>query len=139
MDEVTHLCDRVVIIDRGRVIDGGTPAELVRRHFPRRTVEFSTKDEIDLDMVLVVPSVDEAEVDRVDGSVRVRCHTSAPDTALRELLAMDELADARDVQIREATMDDVFVYLTGSTIDDQGQRIDEVAGRRDPDEVHRAA
>jgi ABC-2 type transport system ATP-binding protein len=52
MDEVTHLCDRVVIIDRGRVIDGGTPAELVRRHFPRRTVEFSTKDEIDLDMVL---------------------------------------------------------------------------------------
>lgn len=109
MDEVTHLCDRVVIIDRGRVIDGGTPAELVRRHFPRRTVEFSTKDEIDLDMVLAVPSVDEAEVDRVDGSVRVRCHTSAPDN------------------------------LTGSTIDDQGQRIDEVAGRRDPDEVHRAA
>ena len=38
MEEAERLCDRVAIIDHGRIIDIGTPAELVRRHCPERTV-----------------------------------------------------------------------------------------------------
>ena len=39
MEEAERLCDRVAIIDHGRIIDIGTPAELVRRHCPERTVD----------------------------------------------------------------------------------------------------
>ena len=36
MDEAERLCDRVAVIDRGRIIDIDTPAALVRRHCPER-------------------------------------------------------------------------------------------------------
>ena len=42
MEEAERLCDRVAIIDHGRIIDIGTPAELVRRHCPERTVVVAT-------------------------------------------------------------------------------------------------
>jgi ABC-2 type transport system ATP-binding protein len=38
MEEAERLCDRVAIVERGRVIDIGTPSGLVRRHCPRQTV-----------------------------------------------------------------------------------------------------
>ena len=44
MEEAERLCDRVAIIDHGRIIDIGTPAELVRRHCPERTVVLATED-----------------------------------------------------------------------------------------------
>ena len=44
MEEAERLCDRVAIIDHGRIIDIGTPADLVRRHCPERTVVVTTTD-----------------------------------------------------------------------------------------------
>src|SRR5205823_5827789 len=44
MEEAERLCDRVAIIDRGRIVDVGTPSELVRRHCPERTVFVATDD-----------------------------------------------------------------------------------------------
>ena len=38
MEEAERLCDRVAIIDHGRIVDADTPAALVRRHCPERTV-----------------------------------------------------------------------------------------------------
>src|SRR5258706_4214214 len=44
MEEAERLCDRVAIIDQGRIIDIGAPAELVRRHCPERSVIVMTED-----------------------------------------------------------------------------------------------
>ena len=44
MEEAERLCDRVAIIERGRVIDIGTPAGLVRKHCPEQTVVLATED-----------------------------------------------------------------------------------------------
>src|SRR5213078_3232283 len=44
MEEAERLCDRVAIIDHGRIVDIGTAAELVRRHCPERTVIIVTED-----------------------------------------------------------------------------------------------
>src|SRR5215472_4124194 len=44
MEEAERLCDRVAIIDHGRIIDVGTPAELVRRHCPEHTVVLAIED-----------------------------------------------------------------------------------------------
>jgi ABC-2 type transport system ATP-binding protein len=45
MEEAERLCDRVAIIEHGRVIEMGTPPELVARHCPERRVIYSTEDE----------------------------------------------------------------------------------------------
>jgi ABC-2 type transport system ATP-binding protein len=44
MEEAERLCDRVAIIEHGRIIDLGTPAHLVARHCPERSVEITTSD-----------------------------------------------------------------------------------------------
>src|SRR3954467_5344490 len=44
MEEAEKLCDRVAIIEHGRIIELGTPADLVRKHCPERTVVFTTDD-----------------------------------------------------------------------------------------------
>src|SRR5919206_20165 len=44
MEEAERLCDRVVIIEDGRVLELGTPSEIVRRHCPERTVIIVTED-----------------------------------------------------------------------------------------------
>src|SRR5215207_7805516 len=45
MEEAERLCDRVAIIEHGRVIEVGTPAELVQRHCPQRRVVYTTDED----------------------------------------------------------------------------------------------
>jgi ABC-2 type transport system ATP-binding protein len=45
MEEAERLCDRVAIIEHGRVIEVGTPDELVRRHCPQRSVVYTTEED----------------------------------------------------------------------------------------------
>src|SRR5438874_10759425 len=44
MEEAERLCDRVAIIDHGRIVDLGSPGELVRRNCPERSVMIATED-----------------------------------------------------------------------------------------------
>src|SRR5438477_30286 len=44
MEEAEKLCDRVAIIEHGRIIEMGTPEELVQKHCPERTVVFTSDD-----------------------------------------------------------------------------------------------
>ncbi len=44
MEEAERLCDRVAIIEHGRIIEVGTPEELVRKHCPQRTVVYTTDE-----------------------------------------------------------------------------------------------
>ena len=41
MEEAERLCDRVAIIEHGRVVEMGSPAALVKKHYPQRAVVFS--------------------------------------------------------------------------------------------------
>ena len=45
MEEAERLCDRVAIIEHGRLIEAGSPAELVRRHCPERRVVYSVDED----------------------------------------------------------------------------------------------
>ena len=58
MEEAERLCDRVAIIEHGRIIDIETPAELVRRHCPERTVVLATDDERAEARFIELPQVD---------------------------------------------------------------------------------
>ena len=48
LDEAARLCDRLVIMDNGRILVEGTPADLVREHAGHEIVEVEKSDEVDI-------------------------------------------------------------------------------------------
>ncbi len=114
MDEAERLCDRIVIMDEGRILDEGSPRELIERHVGGEVVE------------LRVPVEREGAVlDGLDLS-GVRGER-AGDTRAFFLARRSELADrlverARAVGVaclvRNATLEDVFLGLTGRELDE---------------------
>src|SRR5215475_2198813 len=58
MEEAERLCDRVAIIEYGKIIDIGSPDELVRRHCPVRTVVLATGDALAEERLRAIPRVE---------------------------------------------------------------------------------
>src|ERR1700732_760239 len=58
MEEAERLCDRVAIIEYGKIIDIGSPEELVGRHCPTRTVVLATGDAIAEERLRAIPQVE---------------------------------------------------------------------------------
>src|SRR5450432_3741245 len=61
MEEAERLCDRVAIIDHGRIIDIDTPARLVAKHCPERTIEIATNETTAEEHFMQIPGVDSVE------------------------------------------------------------------------------
>src|SRR5690606_4745439 len=112
MEEAERLCDRVAIIDHGRVIDIGTPAELVARYCPERTVIVRTDDPTAAGTLEALPAVAGISVDGPWISVR-----GTGDVVAR---VIDAIAASRipvdDVRTEGRTLEDVFLEVTGTSI-----------------------
>ncbi|MFN3241343.1 MAG: ATP-binding cassette domain-containing protein [Planctomycetota bacterium] len=114
MDEAQQLCDRVAIVDRGKVIALGSPAELIRS---LGAEHFVVVDLVDADRApddaafLALPDVVaiERRGDRVECTV-ASVHRALP--AVLDLLEQREVA-IDGLATRHATLEDVFVHLTG--------------------------
>jgi len=113
MDEAEQLCDRLVVMDGGRIVAEGTPADLIREHSTREVVElrFPPGDaEVDLDAVDGVAS----RIERLPD--RVLVYTDDSDAALARV-ATAGLRPAA-VLTRRSTLEDVFLRLTGRQLID---------------------
>ena len=114
MDEAERLCDRVAVVDHGRVIALGTPAELIARLGGENLVEFSLADGApamsDVELA-ALPSVRAARAQAGVTSLAVQ----QPHVALPALLALLQAKGAAlaNLTTRHATLEDVFVSLTG--------------------------
>src|SRR5208337_5385045 len=58
MEEAERLCDRVAVIEHGKIIDIGSPGELVARHCPERTVVLATDNGLAEEHLHTIPSVE---------------------------------------------------------------------------------
>jgi ABC-2 type transport system ATP-binding protein len=115
MEEAERLCDRVAIIDHGRIIDIGTPADLVRRHCPERTVILVSEDASAADRFRAIPQVQSV---RQEGSqVTIRGLRGDLVTQVIQCLAEHRIAVV-DFRTEIPTLEDVFLKLTGHTIRD---------------------
>jgi len=113
MEEAERLCDRVAIIDHGRLIDAGTPAELVRRHCPERTVVVTTADAAAAERFGAMPEVDAVEVMNHDVSIRGRGDDFV--TRVIHFLAEQRIA-VIDLRTINPTLEDVFLRVTGHAL-----------------------
>jgi ABC-2 type transport system ATP-binding protein len=117
MDEAERLCDRVAIVDQGKVIAQGTPRELVARVVGQEVVEFEAPHD----------GVEEAALRRLPGIQAARREGGAWTLTVAGLhVAVPALLDhleARGVPLtalstHHASLEDVFVTLTGRRLRD---------------------
>lgn len=115
MEEAERLCDRVAIVDQGRVIALGSPRELIARLGGDHVVEFSLS-EADRSLVAAdawneLPAV---TCSRLEGEA-IHLSVTEPHVAIPALLARLAERNGRlaSLTTRHASLDDVFVALTG--------------------------
>lgn len=118
MEEAAQLCDRVAVVDYGRVIALGTPRELIASLGAEHVVEFTVSGEGTMsdEDVRALPSVE--HVSRQNGVWRVtvrEMHLAVP--ALLAALAERRLAPTA-LTTHHATLEDVFMSLTGRRLRD---------------------
>ena len=116
MEEAEILCDRLAIMDHGRILEMGTVEELVSKHFQERTIRFDRLDGLAHEELAALPAVTSVKEDADE----VLIYTRDPGRTVGGLL---DLADARGVEpqnlaIRRATLEDVFLDLTGRALRD---------------------
>jgi ABC-2 type transport system ATP-binding protein len=117
MDEAQHLCERVAIIDHGKVIARGTPRELIASIGVQHVVEFSVGEAaLDLAPLEHVPGIRSvAIVDRTVQLQVVELHSAVP--AILAELSRQGLP-LTQLSTHSATLEDVFVSLTGRHLRD---------------------
>jgi len=109
MEEAERLCDRLAVIDQGRIIALDTPPGLITAHAPGVSIEFETTTP-DLVVLQAILGVDGAEVN----GDRIILHTTAPERVLARLFDPTGPAPSiRDLRVRQGTLEDVFITLTG--------------------------
>jgi ABC-2 type transport system ATP-binding protein len=113
MEEAQRLCDRVAIIDHGRIVDIDSPDGLVRRHCPERTIVIETASDAAPDTLADVPGVESAVRD--GHQVIVRARSVEVMTGIIECLAQQHIP-VTDFQTFVPTLEDVFLKLTGHSV-----------------------
>ncbi len=113
MDEAEQLCDRLVVMDQGKIVAIGSPRQLIQEHSPREVLELrypaGTNDER------------AAEVDGIGHRRevlpdRVLIYADDGEAALAEVHARGSRPES--VLVRRSSLEDVFLRLTGRSLVD---------------------
>jgi len=117
MEEAEVLCDRVAIMDHGRILELGTVEELVSRRFHERAVRFERLDGVDDAALAMLPGVRRVVHEEETATL---LYTSDVASTVGALLAMGEErgTEALGLGIRSPSLEDVFLALTGRAIRD---------------------
>jgi len=115
MEEAERLCDRVAILNQGRIIDIGAPAELVRRHCPERAVIVATADSTAPDRLRAIPQVQSIVSQGFQHTICGRGDDLV--TQVIHCLAEHRIT-VSDFRTELPTLEDVFLKLTGHMIRD---------------------
>ncbi len=123
MEEAERLCERVAIMDHGRIIAQGTPQQLIASRGAEHVVEFAiaghetTSVSVDINLLLAIPGVQSHRVDAGLHQLSVtELHTAVP----RVFAALTGLGlHLCEFRTHSATLDDVFVGLTGRNLRDE--------------------
>ena len=116
LEEAEAICDRVAIMDHGKVLDIGTSNELIGRRFHERAIQFDTIPGLDEDGLAALPAV--VRVSREDG-LTLLYTTDVPASIGGLLAACAAIGREPDnLLVRRATLEDVFLALTGRALRD---------------------
>jgi lipooligosaccharide transport system ATP-binding protein len=113
MDEAEQLCDRLVVMDAGRIVAEGSPRELIERHATREVVELRFGEETLESFLGKLNGVGERAELLPD---RILLYTADGDAAVTAVY--ERRLNPSSVLVRRSTLEDVFLHLTGRTLVD---------------------
>jgi lipooligosaccharide transport system ATP-binding protein len=105
MDEAQILCDRILIIDRGKIIEEGSPNELIKKHVGEEVLELDYDEKL---LPTLKEAFPDAQIERLGD--RMQIFTDKPHGVFEGFLKDHPL---QNVTIRNANLEDVFLKLTG--------------------------
>jgi ABC-2 type transport system ATP-binding protein len=116
MDEAEALCDRVMVMRGGRVVDAGTPADLIARHARSTTVTFTPPVSFDPTTLTTLPGVDRVERDgeqiRAIGSNQLVAPVCAA-------VLSDDHTGPPDLRVHHPDLEDALIALIDDTTTEQ--------------------
>jgi lipooligosaccharide transport system ATP-binding protein len=111
MDEAEQLCDRLVVMDKARIVAEGSPRELLERYSTREVVELRFDDNRPSDLSYWTDGL----VERVESLAdRVLLYTDEGDAAAHGIHERGLVPES--VLVRRSTLEDVFLHLTGRSL-----------------------
>lgn len=111
MDEAEKLCDQIAIIDQGNIIDSGSPKELISRLESSRVIEIPIGEEF---IKILEPIKSKNKLEYHAGIAEI--HTNQIANCIEEILQIKSGVDIDNLHIRKATLEDVFIQLTGRSL-----------------------
>ena len=116
MEEAEALCDRVAIMDRGRIMALDAPRKLVRSFASESTIECTFPEEVNASALAALPGVRDTRRD--DGTILL--FTNDVSASLDALIRFSDQNGRRlsSLNVRSATLEDVFINLTGRRLRD---------------------
>jgi ABC-2 type transport system ATP-binding protein len=106
MDEAEYLCDDIIVMDHGRIIESGKPRQLLLKHFGEAVIRLP-EGTVPKGSTFSCPA--EAE----EGFLALRCDDT--NASLRELVGMG--IDLSGITVERRNLDDLFLKLTGSGLE----------------------
>jgi lipooligosaccharide transport system ATP-binding protein len=113
MDEAEQLCDRLVVMDGGRIVAEGSPRVLIERHSTREVLELRYAAGANESQAPVVADIGERQEVLPD---RILVYADDGEAALAEVHARGSQPES--ALVRRSTLEDVFLRLTGRSLGD---------------------
>jgi len=116
MEEAEVLCDRIAIMDHGKILEMGTVDQLISKRFHERAVRFDRVDGLSETELAALPAVSSVKHDADE----VLLYTRDVAATIGALLELTEArgVEPHDLGVRKATLEDVFLDLTGRALRD---------------------
>ncbi len=117
IEEAERLCDRVAIVDQGRIIEIGTPREIQQRTLGHSLIELRTLAPLPAE----VPAFADAEKTVIsEDRTQLHSHSARPARTLVEIVKwIDQMGvELEDIHLKHPTLEDVFIELTGKRLRD---------------------
>ncbi|PHS13199.1 MAG: ABC transporter ATP-binding protein [Kangiella sp.] len=105
MDEAESLCDEIIIMDHGKIIEQGTPQELLDQNFDGVVISLPSETSIRLK---------EANIEYLENNNRIEITTQNTEETVKMLL--EKTIPITNMQIRSPNLEDLFIKLTGNQL-----------------------
>jgi ABC-2 type transport system ATP-binding protein len=122
MDEAEELCDRVAIMDHGKIIALGSPSELVKEVKMENTITV-VPDKTSLKLIEQIKGMDGVKnvytaSDKDESGETIKVITDCPDDILPDVVStiVNTGTKVLSVQLSRVTLEDVFITLTGRSL-----------------------
>jgi lipooligosaccharide transport system ATP-binding protein len=114
MDEAEQLCDRLVVMDRGRIVDEGSPRQLIDRHVTPEVVELRFAEPAAQAAALAAAGEAAERIEELADRLLLYTRDAQATHRALEVRGVEPLTELT----RRASLEDVFLVLTGRTLED---------------------